>query len=111
MSINFKWTSRTKKSSSAAARTKVTRKPRGKEALTARKPASGWTIKLTGLKTSLAQIEGITEDIDVDNFEYYIGRQAALDAIDGYTSSAFVEGFLDGLMESFPDLNLAVYEL
>ena len=54
MSFTFKWPSRKKTSSAASKRTAVTRKPRGKEALTARKPASGWTIKLTGLKTSLA---------------------------------------------------------
>ena len=54
MSISFKWPSRKKPSSSSRSRSAVARKPRGKDALSARKPASGWTIKLTGLKTSLA---------------------------------------------------------
>ena len=104
MSINFKWPSRKKASSSAAARTKVTRKPRGKEALTARKPASGWTIKLTGLRTSLAQIGGITEDIEIDydQVEYDLGYSRAVAALQGYHfTDAFVEGFIDGLGTKF----------
>ena len=102
MSFTFKWPSRKKPSSSARSRTAVARKPRGKEALSARKPASGWTIKLTGLKTSLAQIaEG-------DGDDYNLGLQAAYDALpeDGF-SDAFVEGFLDGVMEMLPGNALA----
>ena len=104
MSFTFKWPSRKKTSSAASKRTAVTRKPRGKEALTARKPASGWTIKLTGLKTSLAQIGGITEDIEVDydQLEYDLGYSRAVAALQGYHfTDAFVEGFIDGLTTKF----------
>ena len=55
MKIGFKWPNRTKASASSR-RASTARKPRGgKGALSARKPAVGWTINLSNVpKRSLA---------------------------------------------------------
>ena len=114
MKIGFKWPSRTRvadtKAASSASR-RASARPRGKGALSSRKPATGWSIKFSTSsipRRSLAQIA----DCDGDDMseEYYEGLEAALDALTQLeeASDDFVEGFLDGVMSMLPDDALAI---
>ena len=113
MKIGFKWPSRTKvadtKAASSASR-RASARPRGKGALSSRKPATGWSIKFSASipKRSLAQLADC--DGDDKSEEYYEGLEAALDALTQLeeASDDFVEGFLDGVMSMLPDDALAI---
>ena len=113
MKIGFKWPSRTKVASTKAASSASRRsavKPRGKGALSSRKPATGWSIKFSASipKRSLAQLADC--DGDDESEEYYEGLEAAYDALTVLeeASDDFVEGFLDGVMSMLPDDALAI---
>ena len=113
MKIGFKWPSRTKVADTKAASTasrRASARPRGKGALSSRKPATGWSIKFSASipKRSLAQITDCEGDDKSE--EYYEGLEAALDALTllEEASDDFVEGFLDGVMSMLPDDALAI---
>ena len=109
MKIGFKWPNRTKASASSR-RASTARKPRGgKGALSARKPAVGWTINLSNVpKRSLAQIADCDGE-DSESEEYYEGLEAALEAFTlmEEASDDFASGFLDGVLSMLPEDALA----
>ena len=109
MKIGFKWPSRTRTAATTSSRSRTTRAPRGRAALTAKKPAAGagagWTIRINPFAPkTLAQI-GEWEDDDFENLDYLAGFEAAQVALEilDEASDDFVQGFYDGVMSTLPD--------